>query len=100
LKVNSLQHENNAYLLKLIWNFAFSNKSLSLLLKARVLKKFYDTILEHTSWTIDTCTVINLWNDKWCSSPYLSNIAGVSDGSRILMTTILQFWGGRDWIIP
>jgi len=26
LKINNLQHENNAYLLKLTWNFTYSNK--------------------------------------------------------------------------
>ena len=27
-------------------------------------------------------------------------LTGVPDGSRILMTTVSQFWNGRDWIIP
>jgi len=37
LKIINLHHENNAYLLKLAWNFAYSNKPWSFLLKARVL---------------------------------------------------------------
>ena len=68
LKINNLKYENNAYLLKLTWNFGYSNKPWFLLLKARVLKckyqlslayrsssiwtrikQFYDTLLEHTS---------------------------------------------------
>jgi len=48
------------------------------------IKQFYDTILQHTSWTVGIGTVTNLWND----------------GSRILMATISQFWNGYDWIIP
>ena len=39
LKIINLHHENNAYLLKLAWNFAYSNRPWPLLLKARVLKK-------------------------------------------------------------
>ena len=42
LKIINLHHENNAYLLKLAWNFAYSNKPWSLLLKARVLKSKYE----------------------------------------------------------
>ena len=38
LNIYNLQYENNAYLLKLTWNFAYTNKPWSLLLKARVLK--------------------------------------------------------------
>jgi len=38
LNIINLHHENNAYLLKLAWNFAYSNIPWSLLLKARVLK--------------------------------------------------------------
>jgi len=86
LKINNLRHKNNDYLLKLTWNFAYINKPWSLILKARVLKskyqfklaykyssiwpvikQFYDTILEHTSWTVGTGIVINFWNDKRCS---------------------------------
>jgi len=83
LKIINLDHENNAYLLKLAWNFAYSNMPWSLLLKARVLKskyefrmvyrfsslwpkvkQFYSTILDYTSWTVGTGSFINLWNDK------------------------------------
>jgi len=42
LKIINLHHENNAYLLKLAWNFAYSNGHWSLLLKARVLKSKYE----------------------------------------------------------
>ena len=78
LKVINLRHKNNAYLLKLFWNFAYSNRSWSLLLKVRVLKskykfrmiyrfsslwlvikQFYSIIFDYTSWTIDTCSFIN-----------------------------------------
>jgi len=38
LKIINLRHENNAYLLKLAWNFAYSNKPWSFLLKAKILK--------------------------------------------------------------
>ena len=41
LKIINLHHESNAYLLKLAWNFAYSNKPWSLLLKAKVLKSKY-----------------------------------------------------------
>jgi len=33
LKIINLHHENNVYLLKLAWNFAYSNKPWSLFLK-------------------------------------------------------------------
>ena len=64
------------------------------------IKHFFYAILEHTSWTVGIGTAVNFWNDKLCSSTCLLNIAGVRDGSRTLMTTISQFWNGRDWIIP
>jgi len=54
------------------------------------IKQFYDTILEYTSWIVGTCTFINFWNDKWCSTPFLSIIVGVPDGSRI-SNTVSQF---------
>jgi len=78
LKIINLHHKNNAYLLKLAWNFAYSNRPWSLLLKARVLKskyefrlvyrsssfwlgikKIYSTILDYTSWTVGTSSFIN-----------------------------------------
>ena len=71
-------------------------KSSSIWLK---IKKFYSTILDYTSWTFDTCPFINLWNDKWCSTTSLANIAGLSDGVSIL-DTVSQFWTGCDWNIP
>ena len=48
------------------------------------IKKFYSTVLDNTSWTVGTCTFINFWNDKWCSTTSLANIAGLSDGASIL----------------
>jgi len=42
LKIINLRHENNAYLLNLAWNFAYSNRPWSLLLKVRVLKSKYE----------------------------------------------------------
>jgi len=39
LKIFNHRHENNVYLLKLAWNFAYSNKSWSLLLKAEFLNQ-------------------------------------------------------------
>jgi len=117
LKVINLHHENNAYLLKLAWDFAYSNMPWSLLLKARVLKskyefrmvyrssslcpeikQFYSTILDYTSWTVGICSFINFWNDKWCATTSLANIAGLSNGASIL-DTISQFWTGSDWNI-
>jgi len=41
LKIINLHHKNNAYLFKLAWNFAYSNRPWSFLLKARVLKSKY-----------------------------------------------------------
>ena len=62
LKTINLHHENNVNLFKLAWNFAYSNKPWSFLLKARVhrmvyrsssiwpgIKQFYNIILDHTS---------------------------------------------------
>jgi len=109
LNIINLHHENNAYFLKLAWNFAYSNKPWSLLLKARVLKskyefrmvyrssslwlgikQFYSIILANTSWTVGTGSFINFWNDKWCSTISLANIAGLSDGAS-LPDTVSQF---------
>jgi len=78
LKIINLRHENNAYLFKLAWNFAYSNKPWSFLLKVRDLKskydfrmiyrsfslwprikQFYSTTLDYTSWTVGTGTLIN-----------------------------------------
>jgi len=52
LKIINLHHENNVYLLKLAWNFAYSNKSWSLLLKAKVLKSKYKLIMVYRSSSI------------------------------------------------
>jgi len=41
LNIINLHHENNAYLLKFAWNFTYSNKPWSFLVKARVLKLKY-----------------------------------------------------------
>jgi len=68
LKIINLHHENNVYLLKLAWNFAYSSKPWSFLPKVRVfkskykfrmvyrspsiwsgIKQFYSAILDHTS---------------------------------------------------
>ena len=49
LKIINLHHENNAYLLKLAWNFAYSNKPWSLLLKARILKSKYEVRMVYRS---------------------------------------------------
>jgi len=109
LKIINLHHENNAYLLKLAWNFAYSNKPWYFLLKARVLKskyklrmvyksssiwleikQLYDTILDHTSWIVGTSTFINFWNDIWRSTTSLTNIA-VLFGSVSIPYTTLNF---------
>ena len=109
LKIINLHHENNAYFLKLAWNFAYSNKPWSLLLKVRVLKskyefqmvyksssfwpgikQFYYTILDYTSWTVGTSSFINFWHDKWRAATSLANIARLSDGASIL-DTVSQF---------
>jgi len=118
LKIINPHHENNAYLLKLAWNFAYSNMSWSFLLKARVLKskyefkmayrssyfwpgikQFYSTIIDYTSWTVGTGSFINFWNDKWCSTTPLAHIARLSDGISI-PDTVSQFLTSRDWNIP
>jgi len=41
LKIINLHRENNAYLFKFTWTFAYSNKPWSFLLKAKVLKSKY-----------------------------------------------------------
>ena len=82
LNIINFCQENNAYLLKLSWNFTYSNRPWSFLLKTKVLKskydfimvyrssslwpeikQFYSTILDYTSWTVGTGSFINLWND-------------------------------------
>jgi len=62
------------------------------------IKQFYSTILDYTSWTIGTSSFIKFWNDKWCSTTSLANIAGLSDGVSI-PATVSQFWTGCDWNI-
>jgi len=118
LKIINLHHENNAYLLKLAWKCAYSNKHWSLLLKARVLKskyefrmvyrssslwpairQFYSTILYYTSWIVGTCSFINFWNDKWCGTTSLANIVGLSNNVSI-PDTVSQLWTGGDCNIP
>jgi len=49
LKIINLHHKNNAYLLKLAWNFAYSNKTWSFHLKVRVLKSKYEFIMVYRS---------------------------------------------------
>jgi len=118
LKIINLHHEKNVYLLKLAWNFAYSNRPWSLLLKVRVLKskyelrmvyrssslwlaikQFYSTILYYTFWIVGTGSFINSWNDKWCDTTSLADIVGLSDGVSI-PNTVSQFWTGGDWNIP
>ena len=41
----------------------------------------------------------NFWNDKWCSTTSLANIAGLYDDVSI-SDTVSQFWTGCDWNIP
>jgi len=62
------------------------------------IKQFYSTILDYTSWTVGTCTFINFWNDKWCSTTSLANIARLSNGASI-PDTVSHFWTGCDWNI-
>jgi len=59
------------------------------------IKKFYSIILNYTSWIVRTSTSINIWNEKWCSTISLANIAGLSDGARI-SDTVSQFCTGCD----
>ena len=54
------------------------------------IKQFYSIILANTSWTVGTGSFINFWNDKWCSTISLANIAGLSDGAS-LPDTVSQF---------
>ena len=63
------------------------------------IKQFYSTILDYTYWTVGIGSFINFWNDKWCSTTSLVNIAGLSDGVSI-PDTVSQFWTGCDWNIP
>jgi len=114
LRIINLRRENNAYLFKFAWNFSYSNRLWFFLLKVRVLKskyefrmvyrssslwlgikQFYSTILDYIFWTIGTCIFINFFNDKWCSTTSLKNIAGLSDGASI-PDTVSQFWTGCD----
>ena len=118
MNIINLHHTNNVYLLNITLNFSYSHKPWSLFLKVRVLKskcqfrmvyrsssiwpgikQFYDIILEHTSWIVGTSTSINFLNDKWCSTPSLSIIAGVPDGFRI-SDTISKFFTSSDCSIP
>jgi len=39
------------------------------------IKQFHEIILDHTYWIVGTGTLIKFWNDKWCSTTSLSNIA-------------------------
>jgi len=63
------------------------------------IKNFYSTILDYTSWIVGTSTFINFANDKWCSTTYLENIVGLSEGASF-PDTISQIWIGCDWNIP
>jgi len=59
------------------------------------IKQFYDTILDHTFWTVGTGTFINFWNDKWCSTTFLANIVRLSDGASI-PDRVSKFWTSCD----
>ena len=59
------------------------------------IKQFYSTILDYTSWTVGTCSFINFWNDKWCSTTPLTHIARLFDGISI-PDKVSHFWTGRD----
>jgi len=63
------------------------------------INQFNPTLLDYTSWIDGIGTFINFWNDKWCSTTSLANIAGLSDGASI-PDTVYQFWSGCDWNIP
>ena len=110
VKIINIHHENNSYLFKLAWNFAYSNRPWSFLLKDMVLKskhefrmvyrfsslwprikQFYSTILDYSSWTVGIGSFNNFWNDKWCGTTSLANIVGLSDGASI-PDTISKFW--------
>ena len=53
LKIINLRHENNVYLLKFAWKFAYSNIPWSFLLKVRVLKSKYDFRMVYKSHLFD-----------------------------------------------
>jgi len=59
------------------------------------IKQFYSTILDYNSWIVGTSSFINFWNDKWCSTTFLANIVGLSDGASI-SDTDSQFWTDYD----
>ena len=48
-----------------------------------VIKQFYFTILDYTSWTIGIGSFLNFQNDKLCDTTSLANIVGLSDGANI-----------------
>lgn len=105
LKVTNLHIENNAYLLKLAWNFAYSKEPWTLL-KARFhiykyhmiiiyssfsicseIKDLSDLVLEHTSWIVGSSIDIIFWNDLWCSSRWISLIASVPYIDRLKLSS-------------
>jgi len=63
------------------------------------LDENYSTILDYTSCVVVTISFINFWNDKWCATTSLVNIAGLSDAASI-PDIVSQFWTGGDWNIP
>ena len=95
LKIIHLHHENNAYLLKLAWNFAYSNKPWSFLLKVGFLnqKTSLEWFIDPHLCSLESSSFILLYliillrllvhvllliygNDKWCYTTCLANIAG------------------------
>jgi len=52
LKIINLHHQNNAYILNLAWNFSYSNKHWSFILKDIVLKSKYKLRMVYRSSSI------------------------------------------------
>jgi len=61
------------------------------------IKHFYDVIEENTFWTVGQGDRINLWNDLWCSSKYISFLTGKTPQERITLTSNVADGWNDSW---
>lgn len=79
---------NEAFNLKIAWDFLIFSESWAVLLRSRILRKGkfikhhifssiwsslkyeLQTILDNFAWCLDNGESISLWFDNWCSDPF------------------------------
>ena len=108
LQVLNLQVKNKAYLLRLAWDFAYTNMPWSNIIVSSShssfiwpdINEYYDIVLHNNFWTVESGDQINLWNDLCYFFKCIYFITGVPCLERISLTsTIVDCWNDSGWYL-